>query len=165
MLRLSASSTPGGERRGRNEVAYHSTERAFGGRFAFRSVATRRVLLELAEVVDYLPPAEEVSGTGDGEVFDTEVNPENRSVLGGIPFGIILVPAEADLQEELAVSGGERTFRNTPFVRVEILTLVAIVGVGKIKRAPDPSFRCREGYSIVIEHEVCGDLAPPVPTR
>ncbi len=55
------------------------------------------------------------------------------------------------MQEELAVSGGERTFRNTPFVRVEILTLVAIVGVGKVERTPNPALRCREGHGSVIE--------------
>jgi hypothetical protein len=38
------------------------------------------------------------------------------------------------MQEELAVAGGKRTFRDAPFVRVEVLSLITIVSVGKIKR-------------------------------
>lgn len=88
--------------------------------------------LELAEAVRELPFAEEKSGTSDGEVVDPEVNPENRSVLGGGPFGLVFVPVKADMQEELAVAGGECAFRDAPFVRVEVLTQVAIIGVGYV---------------------------------
>ena len=63
-------------------------------------------LLERAEVVGQLPAAEEGGGTCDGEVFETEVNPENRSVLGGVPLGVVLESAEADMQEEFAITGG-----------------------------------------------------------
>jgi len=47
--------------------------------------------------VGQLSPAEKVGGAGDGEVFDTEVNPENRSVLGGVSLGIVLVSAKPDI--------------------------------------------------------------------
>ena len=52
--------------------------------------------LELAEVVSQLPPAEEEGGAGDSEVLDTEVNPEDRPVLGGVPLRTVLLPTETD---------------------------------------------------------------------
>jgi len=112
-------------------------------------------LLELAEVVGYLSPTKEGGGTCDGEVFDTEVNPEDRSVLGGFLFSIGLRSAEADVQKVVAVTGGERTFRNAPFVRVEVLPLVAIVGIGKGERTPDPTLRGGERNCVVIEQRHC----------
>jgi len=54
-------------------------------------------LLKLSKIVGQLSPAEKVGGAGDGEVFDTEVNPENRSVLGGVSLGIVLVSAKPDI--------------------------------------------------------------------
>ena len=107
-------------------------------------------LLELAEVMGELLSAEEVGSACDSEVFDTEVNPEDRSVLGGVPFGIGLGSAEADVRKVVAVTGGERAFRDAPLVRVEVLPLVAIVGVGKGKVTPDATLRRRERHGIVI---------------
>jgi len=107
--------------------------------------------LKLAEVVGQLPSTEKVGGTRDGEVFDTEVNPENRSVLGGVPLGVGLVSAEANMQEVVAITGSERAFRDTPLIRVEVLPLVSIVGIGESKRTPDATLRGRERHRIVIE--------------
>ena len=122
--------------------------------------------LELAEVVSQLPPAEEEGGAGDSEVFDTKVNPEDHPVLGGVPLRIVLVPAETDMQEVVAVTGGERTFCDAPLVGVEVLSLVAIVGVGEGKRTPDATLCGGERHRIIIEqrhgpgvvfHRGCGE--------
>ena len=142
----------GGERHGRTEAPGRSTVRASDGRFAFWSVAARRVPSRTRRGDGLALAHRKRGGAGDGKVFDTEVDPEDRSVLGGVPFGVVLVPAKADMQEELAVTGSERTFRNTLFVQVEIVALVAIVGVGKVERTPNPALRRGEGHGIVIEH-------------
>lgn len=108
-------------------------------------------LLELAEVMGQLTAAEEVGGAGDSEVFDTEVNPENRSVLSGVPLGVIFGSSKANMQEVVAVPGGERAFRDAPFVGFEVLPLVAIVGVGQSKFTPNAVLRSRERHRIVIK--------------
>ena len=61
------------------------------------------------------------------------------------------------MQEELPIAGSESTFRNAPFVRIEVLTLIAVVGVGKVKGTPDPTLRRGKGNSVVIEqcHRPC----------
>ena len=58
---------------------------------------SRTDFLELAEVVSQLSPTEEVGCTRDGEIFDTEVDPEDRPVLGGVPLGVGLVSAETEV--------------------------------------------------------------------
>ena len=108
-------------------------------------------LLKLAEVVGQFPSAEKVGGAGDSEVFDTKVNPENRSVLGGVPLSIGLVPAESDMQKVVAVTGGECTFCDAPILGIEVLALVAIVGVGQSKFTPDATLRCRERHRIIVK--------------
>ena len=105
-------------------------------------------LLELAEVMGELLSAEEVGSACDSEVFDAEVNPEYRSVLGGVSLGVVLVSAKADVKK--SSPSRARAFRDTPRIQVERLPLVAIVGVGKGKVTPDATLRRRERHGIVI---------------
>jgi hypothetical protein len=50
-----------------------------------------------------------------------------------------------------AVTGGERTFRDAPLLGVEVLPLVAIVGIRESECTPDATLSGGERHSIIIE--------------
>jgi hypothetical protein len=84
-------------------------------------------LLEFAELVIQLSAGKEPCCARDGNIFDAEINPENRSVLGSIPFGVSLRATEPKMQRHsLVTSDGERTLGHFPIFGIEILALVAI---------------------------------------
>ncbi len=55
------------------------------------------------------------------------------------------------MQEVVALTSGESAFRDAPLVRIEVLPLVAVVGIGQSEFTPNATLRCGERYRIVVK--------------
>lgn len=86
-------------------------------------------LREFAPTVIEFSRAEEPSRTRDGDLVDSEIDTENRSVLGRRLELVVLRFAEAEVQIPVFVSVVERTLRILPLVAVQEFVLIAISSV------------------------------------
>ncbi|MEF8842294.1 MAG: hypothetical protein V5A62_11815 [Haloarculaceae archaeon] len=104
--------------------------------FWFRSLRVAAACELSTDVLEF-PTREEAGGAGDCQIFHAEVDPENRSVLVGLPVGDSLF--EPEVEPKPAVLDRQRTLPERPRLVVEELVLVSVRALRKRQFAPDPT--------------------------